>query len=338
MARKTSRKPETDKCLFLDREKDSGSKAMREEKKEQTTEEAEQVVEEVQRRQKEKHRILNIIRIQHLISSYVKVRSLCALCRDFQTPVFGDLPDGNEVEKSVIRNLSYFLKDEITKIKFHDLEERGQITCTKFDKDPILRASFPVIKNAITRLEIKKSDFEKGKKELEMLEKEIKDFFEELKLKEMEAKTLKSEIEGEKARMEKLSERLNTERKNNETVRNQFEKKLEEINNIQIHGLHEDLRALQEKISKEAKILKQSSDEIKSLKEQNSCLKACIAEARAKKNDPKNKPGQPTMANEAQNGDEIQAAAQVFPVKKGNSYLCESELNTVLINVNSKRL
>ena len=306
MAGKISLNPVVDKSQAPGQE--ACANVVREEKKDQTTAEVTQA-EELQRRLTERDRIVNLIRIQHLISSYVKVRNLSALCRDFETPVFGDLPEGNEVEKSIVRNLSHFLKEEIQKIRFVDLEERGQIKFGIFDRDPLLRASFPVIKTTIMRLELKKNDVEKEKKKLETLEKEITDFLEELKLKEGDSKTLKSEVEAEKARIEKLKERLKEERKNNESIRYQFGKEMEHIDNIQIHGLHEDLRALQEKISKERKDFNQKKDELKNLKEQNSSLRVRISETERKIDKPLTRPltkepGQSTCTHTSQNNAE----------------------------------
>ena len=266
------RKPVCDNSQSL--REDTDSETLRKENKEQVTEV--KLSDEVQRRQMEKERITNLIRIQHLISSYAKVRNLGVLCQDFKTPVFGDFPQGNEVEKGIMRNLSHFLKEEIKKIKFLDLAERGHLTFGKCNEDPILRASFPVIRSTITRLEIKKNGLANEKKKIETLEKETKAFSDELEIREAEAKTLRSEVEAEKARLEKLNDRQKTERKNNEAVRLQFGQEMEEINQIQIHSLHENLRALQEKISKETKSFNQKKEEVQNMKEQNDSLRLRI--------------------------------------------------------------
>ena len=71
---------------------------------------------------KEKERIDKSIGLKHLITSYAKARTLVALCRDFNTPLFGDLPN-NEEEKIVMKNLGHFLKDETNKIKFVRLQQ-----------------------------------------------------------------------------------------------------------------------------------------------------------------------------------------------------------------------
>ena len=232
----------------------------------------------------ETERITSLIRMKHLTSSYFKVRNLSALCRDFQTPVFGDLPQGNELEKSIMRNLCYFLKDEIQKIKFFDLEERGRFTFGNRDEDPIFRASFPVIETIVKRLETKRRGLQNEKSLLQIAEKQIRGFLEEMKVKEPEGKTLKVEVETEKTRIEKLKERLKTERENNESIRYQYGKELELINNVQLHGLHAELHELQQKISDETKALLDKKEHLRDLKDRNNSLTSSISKAPVNKN------------------------------------------------------
>ena len=73
--------------------------------------EEDQLTEETQAEE----RIDKSVCIKHLSTSYAKTRTLVALCHDFNTPVFGDLP-GNEGEKIIMKNLARFLKDETDKI------------------------------------------------------------------------------------------------------------------------------------------------------------------------------------------------------------------------------
>ena len=234
--------------------------------------------------QEETERITNLIRMKHLASSYFKVKNLSALCRDFQTPVFGDLPEGNELEKAIIRNLCYFLKEEIQKIKFFDLEERGRITFGSRDKDPMLRASFPVFETVVNKLEIRRRGLQNQKNLLEMAEKQIIGFLEEIKVNEDEAKTLQIEVETEKARIEKLKERLKTERGSNESIRYQYGTELEKITNVQIQRSQEELHDLQEKISDQTKALLEEKEKLRAWKDQNNSLTSFISKASVNKN------------------------------------------------------
>lgn len=274
-----------DKSVFLDRNNGilKGVSAS-EGKKEKPEEVRFNRTNAVQYTQEETGRITNLIRMKHLASSYFKVRNLSALCRDFQTPVFGDFPEGNELEKAIIRNLCYFLKEEIQKIKFFDLEERGRITFGRRDKDPILRASFPVIETVVNKLEIRRRGLQNQKNLLEIAEKQIRGFLEEIKVNEEEAKTLKIEVETEKARIEKLRERLKTERRNNESIRYQYGTELEQITNVQIQPSHEKLHDLQEKISGEMKALLEEKENLRAWKDRNNNLTSIISKASVNKN------------------------------------------------------
>ena len=236
----------------------------------------------LQERQLERDGITNLMRIQHLISTYITVRNLVVLCRDFKTPVFGDFPDGNDVEKKILKTLLQFLKEEIRKLRFVGLEEGEELMFDKCDEDPILRASFSVLKMTITRLEIKINDHQDERKKNEKLEKDTKAFSEELRVKEAKARTLKSELGAEKSRWDKLSERLQEERKNNETIRLQFAQEMEALNQIKIHKLHEDLRALQEKISNETILCNKTEEEIQIIKGENDSLRLRISELEPK--------------------------------------------------------
>lgn len=236
----------------------------------------------LQERQLERDGITNLMRIQHLISTYITVRNLAVLCRDFKTPVFGDFPDGNDVEKKILKTLLQFLKEEIRKLRFVGLEEGEELMFDKCEEDPILRASFSVLKMTITRLEIKINDHQDERKKNEKLEKDTKAFSEELRVKEAKARTLKSELGAEKSRWDKLSERLQEERKNNETIRLQFAQEMEALNQIKIHKSHEDLRALQEKISNETILCNKTEEEIQIIKGENDSLRLRISELEPK--------------------------------------------------------
>ena len=236
----------------------------------------------LQKRQLERDGLTNLMRIQHLISTYITVRNLVVLCRDFKTPVFGDFPDGNDVEKKIVKTLLQFLKEEIRKLRFVGLEEGEELMFDKCVEDPILRASFSVLKMTITRLEIKINDLQDERKKNEKLEKATKTFAEELRVKEAKARTLKGELGAEKSRWHKLSERLKEERKNNETTRLEFAQEMEALNQIKIHKLHEDLRALQEKISNETKLCNKTKEEIQIVKEENDSLRLRISELEPK--------------------------------------------------------
>ena len=292
-------------------------KGVREEKKESKGDEFNTHATTQRRPREEGDRVINLIRINHLISSYVKVRSLLTLCGDFQTPVFGDLPGGDELEKTIRRNLCYFLKEELQKMKFIDLEEKGKIIFRNHARDPILRQSLTFLKTIVSKLEKKRCGLENEKHKLETLEKEIKDHIEEMNTKQAEANALTIEVEAEKAKIEKLTERLKAERNNNESVRKQYGREMEQINNIQIQSLHEDLRAVQEKISKETKVFKQKKDELRNLKEQNSILKSCTSGSVVKKNNPAKKCGQKTESS-TPNHTQRNVAARVSPAHNGD--------------------
>lgn len=162
------------------------------------------------------------------------------------------------------------------------MEEGEELMFDKCDEDPILRASFSVLKMTITRLEIKINDLQNERKKNEKLEKDTKPFSEELRVKEAKARTLKAELGAEKSRRDKLSERLKEERKNNETTRLEFAQEMEALNQIKIHKLHEDLRALQEKISNETKLCNKTKEEIQIVKEENHSLRLRISELEPK--------------------------------------------------------
>ncbi|XP_078361236.1 uncharacterized protein LOC144645531 [Oculina patagonica] len=232
-------------------------------------------------RQKEKERIAKSIHLKHLITSYVKVRTLKSLCRDFETPVFGDFP-GNEGEKSIMRNLAHFLKEEIDKIKFVSTEERGKIIFE--NHDPVLLASFPVIAATISELEEKRAKLEEERKYFEKLQKDVKGFSGVLVKNINESVALKNDVEAYNTRLEKLKERQETERKSNETEPLQFDKEMEEIDKIHIHSLNENLRTLQEKIGKETQGFNEARKELKNLKERNESLRARISEVETKYN------------------------------------------------------
>ena len=236
----------------------------------------------LQKRQLERDGITNLMRIQHLISTYITVRNLVVLCRDFKTPVFGDFPDGNDVEKKILKTLLQFLKEEIRKLRFVGLEEGEELMFDKCVEDPILRASFSVLKMTIKRLEIKINDLQDERKKNEKLEKDTKTFAEELRVKEAKARTLKAELGAEKSRWDKLSERLQEERKNSETTRLEFVQEMEALNQIKLHKLHEDLRTLQEKISNETKLCNKTKEEIQIVKGENDSLRMRISELEPK--------------------------------------------------------
>lgn len=247
----------------------------------------EQAGEAHRRLKNEGEKVMNRIRVKHLSSCYTKVRSLSVLCRSFQTPVFGDTPRGNELEKTVLKNLAYFVKDEIQSIKFYDLEfaENRKLTFGELDIDPVLRSGFCFIETVVKKLELKRNNLRKEKERLEMLEREFKELSEELTEREAEAKVLKVEVENEKARVGKLTERLKTERENNGKLRLQYCRELEQIQEVQIHGLHENLRSLQEKITKENNALKEECESLRNLKEQNANLNSYIFDGSREKVD-----------------------------------------------------
>ena len=238
-----------------------------------------QITEEIKEEQsaeKEKERTDKSIGIKHLITSYAKARTLVSLCRDFNTPLFGDLP-GNDAEKTIMRNLAHFLKDETNKMKFVRCKEEQEITAFE-NEDPIMQAGLSVIAATISELEKKKRKLEGDKREFENIDKVVKGFTGELEENVKEATTLKAEVESHNVRLERMKERQKSERKSNESVRSQFHKEMEEINKIHLHSLQENLRTLQEKIGEEAKGFNDVKRELKNLKERNDSLRTRIKE------------------------------------------------------------
>ena len=230
--------------------------------------------------QKEKERIDKSIGIKHLITSYAKARTLVSLCRDFNTPLFGDLP-GNEAEKTIMKNLAHFLKDETNKIKFASCREDKQVKTTFENEDPTMNVSLSVIATTISELEKKKRKLEGDKREFENVDKAVKGFTGELEENIKQAATLKTDIEAYNVRLERLKERQKNERKSNEAERSQFQKEMEEINKIHLHSLQENLRTLQEKIGEETKGFNDVKRELKDLKERNDSLRTRIKEVEA---------------------------------------------------------
>lgn len=226
--------------------------------------------------QKEKERTDKSIGITHLITSYAKARTLVSLCRDFDTPLFGDLP-GNEAEKTIMKNLAHFLKDETNKMKFVNCGEEQEKT-TFQNEDPTMQASLSVIAATISELEKKKRKLEGDKREFENVDKVVKGFTGELEENIKQATTLKTEVEAHNVRLERLKERQKNERKNNDSERSQFHKEMEEINKIHVHSLQENLRTLQEKIGEETKGFSDVKRELKNLKERNDRLRTRIKE------------------------------------------------------------
>ena len=261
------------------RRQDGKAEKLAEPKKDEQNPQTEEQKQAQQARQKEQERIAKSIHIKHLITSYVKVRTLASLCRDFETPVFGDFP-GNEGERTIMKNLAHFLQEEINKIKFVSREERGKISFK--NDDPVLLASFPIITATISELEEKRGKLEQERKDFEKLQKDVKGFAGELEKNIKESVTLKDDVEAYNTRMEKLNERLRTERQCNETERSQFEKEMEEIDKIHIHSLNENLRTLQEKIGKETEGFNEARRELKNLKERNDGLRARISDMEIK--------------------------------------------------------
>lgn len=249
-----------------------------EEKKQQNKEE----IQAEEARQKEKERIAKTSHIKRLITSYAKVRTLERLCRDFETPVFGDFP-GNETEKTIVKNLAHFLKEQINKIKHVDREERGKALF--INGDPVLRGPIFVIANTIHELENKRGKLEKEKKYFDNLDKEVKNCAGELEEKTKEAEILKTEVEAYHTRMKAMKERKIAERKSNDTERAQHGREMEEINKTHAHNLHENLRNLQEKIGKETKALNETKRELENMKKQNDSIRARIFETMAQNED-----------------------------------------------------
>ena len=230
--------------------------------------------------QKEKGSTNKSIGIKHLITSYAKVRTLVSLCRDFNTPLFGDLP-GNEAEKTIMKNLAHFLKDETNKIKFASCSEDKQVKTTFENEDMTMQASLSVIATTISELEKKRRKLEGDKREFENVDKVVKGFTGELEENIKQAATLKTDVEGYNVRLERLKERQKNERKSNESERSQFHKEMEEINKIHVHSLQENLRSLQEKIGEETKGFNEVKRELKNLKERNDSLRTRIKEVEA---------------------------------------------------------
>lgn len=241
--------------------------------------------------QKENERIAKSIHIKHLIASYGKVGTLRSLCRDFETPVFGDFP-GNEAEMNVIKNLVHFLKEEINKMKFVSGEESEKVTYE--NDDPILRSCLPLIKVTISELEKKLGKLIEEKEDFDKLDREAKSSADELEEKIKEAEILKTDVEGYDTRMDKLKERQKMELKNNEIERAQYGQEMEEINKIHVHSLHENLRMLQERIGREIKVFNETKKDLKNLKELNHDLRARVSEAVAKNDNFKKVLAEPT--------------------------------------------
>ena len=227
--------------------------------------------------QKEKERIDKSIRIKHLITSYAKARTLVSLCHTFNTPVFGDIP-GYDGEKTIIKNIAHFLKDETNKIKFVYCTEPGQEKSTFENEDQAMQASLSVIEARVRELEKKKRKLDGDKREFEDVDKVVKGFTSELEENIKQATTLKTEVEALNVRLERLKERQKKERKSNESKRSQFHKEMEEINKIQVHSLQENIRTLQEKIGEQTKGLNGVRRELKNLKERNDSLRTRVKE------------------------------------------------------------
>lgn len=214
--------------------------------------------------------------IKHLSTSYAKTRTLVALCHDFNTPVFGDLP-GNEGEKIIMKNLARFLKDETDKIRFvHCREEQEKTTFE--NENPIMQASLQEMKATISELEKKKRKLEGDKREFENVDKVVKGFIGELEENIKQVTTLKTEAEAHNVRLERMKERQKKERKGNELERSQFHKEMEEINKIHVNSLQENLRTLQDKIAEETNGFYDARRELKNLKEKNDILRTRIKE------------------------------------------------------------
>ena len=232
--------------------------------------------------QKEKERNDKSIGIKHLIASYAKARTLVSLCRDFNTPLFGDLPSNDE-EKIVMKNLAHFLKDETNKIKFVCCKVEQDKTEIK-NEDPTMRASLSLIAATISELEKKKHKLEGDKREFENVDKVVKGFTGELEENIKQATTLKTEVEAYNVRLERLKERQKNERKSNESERSKFNKEMEEINKIHVHSLQENIRALEKKIGEQTKGFNEAKRELKNLKERNDSLRTRIKEAETTNN------------------------------------------------------
>ena len=210
------------------------------------------------------------------MTSYAKARTLVSLCRDFNTPLFGDIPS-NEEEKIVMKNLAHFLKDETNKIKFVCCNV-GEDKTTTEKEDPTIQASLPLIEATITELEKKKRKLEGDKREFENIDKVVKGFTGELEENIKQVTTLKTEVEAYNVRLERLKERQKNERKSNESERAKFNNEMEEIDKIHAHSLQENIRMLQKKIGEETKAFNDAKRELKNLKERNDGLRTRIKE------------------------------------------------------------
>lgn len=232
--------------------------------------------------QEQRERIAITSNIKHLATSYSKVKALELLCRDLQTPVFGDFP-GYEQERIIMINLAHFLKEQINKIKHVEEEEKRRNWLENFE--PAMRAPFPVIAIKIRELENKRNMLEKEKRDFENLNKEVKNYAGELELRERtkEVDMLKAEIEAFDTRLKAMRERMGLERKSIDLKRTQHEREIKEINKTLNHILYKDLPKLQEKIFKETKPLIEVKNELNNWKEQNDCIRARIFETMAQK-------------------------------------------------------
>ena len=224
--------------------------------------------------QKEKERNDKSIGIKHLIASYAKARTLVSLCRDFNTPLFGDLPSNDE-EKIVMKNLAHFLKDETNKICCKVEQDKTEI---KRNEDPTMQASLSLIAATISELEKKKRKLEGDKREFENVDKVVKGFADELGKNTKQATALKTEVEAYNVRLERLKERQKNERKSNESERSKFNKEMEEINKIHVHSLQENICALEKKIGEQTRGFNDAKRELKILKERNDSLRTRIKE------------------------------------------------------------
>ena len=210
------------------------------------------------------------------MTSYAKARTLVSLCRDFNTPLFGDIPS-NEEEKIVMKNLAHFLKDETNKIKFVCCNV-GEDKTTMENEDPTMQASLPLIGTTITELEKKKRKLEGDKREFENIDKVVKGFTGELEENIKQVTTLKTEVEAYNVRLERLKERQKNERKSNESERAKFNNEMEEIDKIHAHSLQENIRMLQKKIGDEITGFNDAKRELQNLKERNDSLRTRIKE------------------------------------------------------------
>lgn len=243
----------------------------------QQKEEGSPQVEEASQAQKEI--IAKINHIKHLSTSYSKVKALELLCEDLQTPVFGDFP-GYEQERTIMKNLAHFLKEQINEIKRVEEEEKRKNWLENFE--PNMRAPFPVIAIKIRELENKRNMLEKERKDSENLNKEGKNCAGEHGETKKEADMLKAEVEAYDIRLKAMRERQSSERKSIDSKRIQHEREMEEINKTYDHSLHEGLRSIQEKIVQETKLLVEVKKELYDMKNENECIQLRISETVAK--------------------------------------------------------